>query len=133
MQQQPCRATGLGLAFKPISKFFVVNGNAPSRFSEAIKPQEAAIFREVVASCDPTHFRKSDVPILAALCTATYLSRFYADQIGEDATAFKNYVETTKLVITLSTKLRLTPQARISAKAVGRHEPPREGPAPWEQ
>ena len=79
MQQQPCRATGLGLAYKPISKFFVVNGNAPSRFSEAIKPQEAAIFREVVASCDPTHFRKSDVPILATLCTATYLSRFYAD------------------------------------------------------
>ena len=98
-----------------------------------LRPQEAAIFREVVASCDPTHFRKSDVPILAALCTATYLSRFYADQIGEDPTAFKDYVETTKLVITLSTKLRLTPQARISAKAVGRHEPPREGPAPWEQ
>jgi phage terminase small subunit len=97
-----------------------------------LKPQEAAIFRDVVASCDPTHFRKSDVPILAALCTATYLSRFYAGQIGEDATAFKNYVETTKLVISLSTKLRLTPQARISAKAVGRQEPPRDGPAPWE-
>ena len=52
-----------------------------------LRAQEAAIFREVVASCNPTHFRKSDVPILAALCTATYLSRFYADQIGEDATA----------------------------------------------
>jgi hypothetical protein len=97
-----------------------------------LKPQEAAIFREVVASCDPTHFRKSDLPMLAGFCTATYLARFYADQIGEDPAAFKQYVEATKLQISLSTKLRLTPQARISAKAVGRQQL-REGPAPWEQ
>jgi hypothetical protein len=36
-----------------------------------LKAQEAAIFRQVVASCDANHFRKSDIPILTAFATAT--------------------------------------------------------------
>jgi phage terminase small subunit len=93
---------------------------------------EAAIFRELVGACDPTHFRVSDRPLLSALCTAIHLSRFYAGEIGEDPTAFKSYTEATKLVISLSTKLRLTPSSRITPRTAGRHEP-RQGSAPWER
>ena len=39
---------------------------------------------EVVESCDPSHFRKSDVALLTTYCTAVYLTRFYSGLIGED-------------------------------------------------
>jgi hypothetical protein len=55
-----------------------------------LKPQEAAIFRQTVAACAANHFRKADIPVLTAFATATHLSRFYAELIGESADAFRS-------------------------------------------
>ena len=77
------------------------------------------------------HFRKADIPVLTTFATATHLSRFYADQIGETETAFKNWEAAVRLQISLATKLRITPQSRYDPKTIARHEP-HDGPAPWE-
>src|SRR4029077_7509272 len=55
------------------------------------------------------HFRKADIPVLTAFATATHLSRFYADQIGETETAFKNWEAAVRLQIYMDTQLRIPP------------------------
>ena len=96
-----------------------------------LKAQESAIFRQLVASCGSNHFRKSDIPILTAFATATHLSRFYAELIGESADAFKNWEAAVRLQVSLATKLRITPQSRYDPKTIARREP-QDGPPPWE-
>ena len=98
-----------------------------------LKPQEDKIFREVVASCSPDHFRNSDIPMLTAFGTATHLSRFYAGRVGDSDGALKAWEAATRLQISLSTKLRLTPSTRLDPKTVHRHLPVGDlGKAPWE-
>jgi hypothetical protein len=100
---------------------------------KGLKPQEEAIFVEVVAACSPDHFRKSDIPMLTAFATATHLSRFYATRIGESDGALKAWEAATRVQISLSTKLRLTPSTRLDPKTVHRHVPVGDmGKAPWE-
>jgi hypothetical protein len=96
-----------------------------------LKAPEARIFNQVVDACAPNHFRKSDIPILTAFATATHLSRFYAERIGETETAFKNWEAAVRLQLSIGTKLRLTPQSRYDPKTVAR-DIPHDGPAPWE-
>jgi hypothetical protein len=97
-----------------------------------LQPAAKTIFHEIVASVDPTHFRKADVPLVAQLATATFLAKFYADKIGHDDCAFKFWSETVKLQISLSTKLRLTPQSRYDARKAGREPEPSHGLKSWE-
>jgi len=98
-----------------------------------LRPAVCEIFREVVASCDANHFRKSDIPMLAQFAVATHLSRFYAERIGETDGAFKLWSEAAKLQISLATKLRLTVQSRAHPRTIARQTEPHEpGTAPWE-
>jgi hypothetical protein len=57
----------------------------------------------VVDSCAANHFRKSDIPILTAFATATHLSRFYAERIGETETAFKYWEAAVRLQLSIGT------------------------------
>ena len=66
--------------------------------------------------------------MLTAFATATHLSRFYADQIGETETAFKNWEAAVRLQISLASKLRITPQSRCDPKTIARNKPS-DGPA----
>ena len=45
--------------------------------------REAEIFRSIVDSCAPDHFRKSELPLLCSYCTAVNLSRWYAHEVNE--------------------------------------------------
>jgi len=111
----------------------VASARKPIEPPKGLKPQEEAIFTEVVASCSPDHFRKSDIPMLTAFATATHLARFFAGKIGESPDALKAWSEATRLQISLSTKLRLTPSTRLDPKTVHRHVPAGDlGRAPWE-
>jgi phage terminase small subunit len=89
------------------------------------------IFRDVVASCVPQHFRKSDIPLLVNYSVACHLVRFYFGLIGEDETAFRFWTEATKLMISMATKLRLTPSSRTQPITAARQESPGVKP-PWE-
>jgi hypothetical protein len=111
----------------------LASARKPIEPPKGLKPQEEAIFIEVVASCSPDHFRKSDIPMLTAFATATHLSRSYAGRIGESDGALKAWESATRLQISLSTKLRLTPSTRLDPKTVHRHVPLEDlGTPPWE-
>ena len=121
------RTSGAELSVVPIDV-----ARKPIQPPADLKAQEAAIFRQVVASCNSNHFRKSDIPILTAFATATHLSRFYAESIGESSDAFKNWEAAVRLQVSLATKLRIhAAVSRYDPKTIGRREP-QDRPPPWE-
>jgi hypothetical protein len=67
---------------------------------------------------------------LVAYATAIKLSRHYADQIGKHDDAFKRWLEATKTMAMLATRLRLAPQSRLDRKAAGLSQG-YEGNKPW--
>ena len=87
----------------------------------------------MVASCEPRHFRKSDVPLLANFSRATFLASHYSRKVGELDGAFKAWCEATKIQMQLATKLRLTPQTRTDSRAAGRTTDAPDTPAPWDE
>jgi hypothetical protein len=89
---------------------------------------EAAIFREIIATCSADHFVDSDRHLLVSFVQATLLSRKAAKTLETDATALQIWDKATKMQATLATRLRLAPQARTDPKALARkqaaHRPP---------
>jgi hypothetical protein len=99
---------------------------------KGLETKAAEIFDEVVASCEPRHFRKSDIPLLANFARATYLAGHYSKMVGEHDSAFKWWCEATKIQMQLATKLRLTPQTRTDSRAANRTTDTSDTLAPWE-
>src|SRR5262245_7668914 len=81
-----------------------------------LRPEIAAVFKEVVASCDANHFHRGDIPMLISFATATCLARFYADHLNKDAGVFKQWTEAVKLQAALARSLRLTGRAEPTRK-----------------
>jgi phage terminase small subunit len=95
------------------------------------------VFDEVVSSCDPKHFRKGELPVLCAFCEAVALSRYYTQALRsqtEEGVSFshKEWLDATKLLTTLATRLRLTPHSRFDARAAQRMGPPAMTTFPWD-
>ena len=93
------------------------------------------VFEETVSCSDPKHFRKNELGVLVAYCEALVLSRHYAaaltDERAEDfVLSHRHWLEATKLVATLATRLRLTPHSRLDARGAGRLRTPMK--MPWE-
>lgn len=97
-----------------------------------LNDKEAAIFQEIVNSCDPRHFRKSELPLLCLYCTSVGLARYYSAHIGQEKQFFRQWESAAKLCAQLATKLRLAPQSRLKAEAVERHAVP-DHAEPWEE
>jgi hypothetical protein len=107
----------------------------PSSLSQA----EAAIFIAVVKSCDPTHFRHSDLPLLCRFCEMTALADRAARELRDgavmDGKASAWIVVQEKCVrglVSLSARLRLCPQSRTDPKTTGRQRPALY-PRPWQE
>jgi hypothetical protein len=93
---------------------------------------EAEIFRSIVDSCAPDHFRKSELPLLCSYCTAVNLSRWYAHEVNEgDGNYRRHWLDATKLVALLASRLRLAPSTRLDKGKVER-EVVGDAPRPWE-
>jgi phage terminase small subunit len=98
---------------------------------------EAQLFRDLIAACDRRHFRPSDLPLLCRYVEAAVLAEQAAKELREhgavvDGKASAWLVVQEKSVRTLtalSLRLRLSPQARLSNRSVGRQKP--VGPHPW--
>jgi phage terminase small subunit len=96
----------------------------PSHLGE----QEVEVFRELVAACDPAHFVASDLPLLASYAEATVLARQAAKELSTDGAVIGGRTSPWLVVqekavraqIALSVRLRLAPQSRLKAEAVGR-------------
>jgi hypothetical protein len=85
---------------------------------------EKAVFTELAAT---GHFVPTDAALLASLAQATVMARKAARDPAKSAV----WERAVKMQAMLSTKLRLTPQARIDPKTVGRQRD-RFFPASWE-
>ena len=81
---------------------------------------EAALFRQLVASCPAEHFVASDMPLVVSFVQATVLSRRAAKALSKDASYVTVWEKATRMQATLATRLRLAPQSRIDSKTVGR-------------
>ncbi len=93
----------------------------PPYLSDAAKK----VFSEVVGASDPRAFRKAELPLLCAFCEAVCLNRYYGRALAEESAedfivSHRAWVESTKLIATLATRLRLTPHSRLDARGAGR-------------
>ena len=82
------------------------------------------MFTELAAT---GHFVPTDAALLASLAQATVMARKAARDPGK----LSVWERAVRVQAMLSTKLRLTPQARTDPKTVGRQQQ-RGYPAPWE-
>jgi hypothetical protein len=74
--------------------------------------KEKAVFRDIVASADSGHFRSEDRELLGLYCIHTIEARRLAGRKRRSPEHLRGLRETTKLLMTLSTKLRLGPKSR---------------------
>jgi hypothetical protein len=118
--RQRGRKSAANLAIVP-----AVNGAGPQlEPPRYLNKAERSLFVELVSASG--HFRVVDVPLLASLAQATLIARRSA-HTGNLAT----WERAVRMQAMLSTRLRITPQARTDPKTVGRQHI-RQGPAPWE-
>lgn len=108
-----------------------------------LSPNVRRVFNELVGSVDASHFRESDRPILEELAQAVALQReataALADQglmVGGEVNGLAKVIAVqSRLIASLATRCRLTPQARASKdKAANTTNLPQfDGPPPWER
>lgn len=107
----------------------------PTSLSEA----ERTVFIALVNSCGPTHFKASDMPLLSRYCEQTVLADLAAIYLREEGAVAGAKVspwvtvqeKAIRGLVALSMRLRLSPQARLDPKTLGRQQTP-VGPKPWE-
>jgi hypothetical protein len=92
---------------------------------------ERHIFIEIVAGNPPSHFRVSDMPLLVQYCSAVVLNRRAIDELraapivdGKSSPWLNILEKTGRAMVSLSMRLRLSPQARMP-KPINQ-----KGPAP---
>jgi len=80
------------------------------------------LFMEIVASVDAKHFSQADAPLLCSLVSTTLAARAQAKKLERDATAdvVAAWEKLVRLQMSLSTKLRVTVQARVNPWTAGR-------------
>jgi phage terminase small subunit len=116
-----------------------VDGN-PNRLlpPASLSDAERAVFVDVVTACDPTHFQPSDLPLLCRYCEAAVLGEQAALELrrgavvdGKPSPWITIQEKAVRAMVSLSMRLRLSPQSRIDPKTLGRKEA-YAGPKPWE-
>jgi hypothetical protein len=76
-------------------------------------PEERTIFLDLVAASKPDAFRVSDLPLLSAYVRSIALERRSAAELAAgDGRAVVRWNAATKAMVSLSMRLRLSPQSR---------------------
>jgi hypothetical protein len=106
----------------------------PSRLAapSSLNEREHAIFEQLVGAVDSRHFRPSDMPLLCAYVRAISIEQQAATQLTADPTDGKSLVlweKATRALVSLSLRLRLSPQSRQHPRSTARMPP--AGPRPW--
>jgi phage terminase small subunit len=81
---------------------------------------ERAVYADIVGACEPTHFRASDLPLLAAYCRAVVMEQRAAGEFSREPILPDGkpnpwgviHAAATKSLLGLSLRLRLSPQGR---------------------
>lgn len=116
---------------KSAASLAVVTGSSPGRLRPPshLSDEAGRLFRLLVAACDPEHFVASDAPLLCSYCEATALARQAAEALEQEGPVIGGRVnpwlavreKATREQVALSMRLRLAPQSRLKAEAVGRN------------
>jgi hypothetical protein len=85
---------------------------APSSTNAA----ERAEFDRIVAASAPSHFRPGDIPLIVSLAQANLMTH----KLARDPKKIVQWERAARVQAMLSTKLRITPQARTDPKTIGR-------------
>jgi hypothetical protein len=128
---------------KSAAALSVVNVNGkPERLMPpaSLSKAERIVFADLVHSCDADHFRPSDVWLLSRYCEAVVLAEQAARELRRGAVSKGGKVsawiivqeKAMRAMVSLSMRLRLSPQARLDPKTVTRRVPQSHKPAPWE-
>jgi hypothetical protein len=99
----------------------------------SLSAAERNVFNDLVAACDKKHLRGSDAPLLSSYCRAIVFEQQAAKRLEQnplDTKALALWEKATRAIVSLSMRLRLSPQSRQTARATGRQQP--RGPRPWE-
>jgi phage terminase small subunit len=97
---------------------------------------EAQRFADLVASCDPEHFRETDAPLLARYVEADLLAEQAARELRKDGPVVDGRAspwivvqeKAVRAMVALSMRLRLSPQSRLDPKTASRRQQPVQ---PW--
>src|SRR5262245_59438345 len=94
--------------------------NPPPNLSK----DEAEIFRRTVASCHPSHFVLSDLPLLVAYSKAILTNEKAYDELNRcySRDAANLWDRSTKNILSLARSMRLTPQSRMDHRAAARKQ-----------
>jgi hypothetical protein len=92
----------------------------PSRLTppSSLTNGEQTAFSELMAACDPAHFRESDKPLLISFVQATAI----AQAAAHDPKMAAQWEKAVRLQAMLATRLRLSPQSRIDPETIGRQQ-----------
>jgi phage terminase small subunit len=103
----------------------------PAHLNEA----EQAVFRDVVASSDHGHFRPEDRELLALYCVQVVIARTPMKRRRRaPVEEMRDLRDTTRLIMSLSTKLRLGPKSRAPDNRRAATAGLRPfGPRPWDR
>ena len=100
---------------------------------------ERELFSSIVSGCDAEHFRQTDLPLLSRYCEAAILAERAALELrngavveGKPSPWIVIQEKSVRAMISLSMRLRLSPQSWIDPKTLARRQPQR-GPMPWER
>jgi P27 family predicted phage terminase small subunit len=85
--------------------------------------EERAVWQEIVVTCDPKHFVRSDAPLLARYCESVVLARRAAAALTAEGAVIAGRTNPWLVVqekgiramTALSMRLRISPQARREA------------------
>lgn len=100
----------------------------------SLSARERAVFDELVDAVDRKHFRLGDRPLLVGYSRAICFESYAAAALAKDPTDTKMmalWEKSSRSMVALSMRLRLSPQSRQTSRAASR-EKPRVGPMPWE-
>jgi len=117
-----------------------VDGQPPRLEPPAfLSPDEREIFLDLVRSTPRTHFRASDMPLLARYVEACALAGQAAHELrthgalneeGRPSGWIVIQEKAVRAMTALSLRLRLSPQGRISVRTINRQKVPTH-PPPW--
>ncbi len=109
----------------------------PSPPAGLSKP-EREMFATIVAGCDADHFRQTDLPLLSRYCEAAILAEQAALELrngavvnGKPSPWIVVQEKCVRAMVSLSMRLRLSPQSRVDPKTLGRQQPS-SGRNPWD-
>lgn len=113
------------------------------RARAGLPPNVAAVFNEITASVEAAHIRASDLPVFEELARAIALQREASAALagqplvvaGRDGPRphplVKVVSEQARLIASLATRCRLTPQARMSKERANSTTDVDNEPPPW--